>query len=136
MTGTAFTYPQQKQPATDAETDLWRSLAQCVGFFNGDTSWQRLLVLSISFHHANLRLPDPVERVLSLMVMTPRLHGIHHSVDPELRNSNWSSGLTLWDRLHRTYRTEPRLVLRLGVEGVPPARELGASLVAPLSEPK
>ncbi|RPH71824.1 MAG: sterol desaturase family protein [Myxococcaceae bacterium] len=96
--------------------------------------WQRLLVLSISFHHSNLRLPDPMEHVLSLVVMTPRLHGIHHSVDPELRNSNWSSGLTLWDRLHRTYRTEPRLVIRLGVEGVPPARELGASLVAPLSE--
>lgn len=98
--------------------------------------WQRLLVLSISFHHSNLRLPDPVERVLSLVVMTPRLHGIHHSADAELRDSNWSSGLTLWDRLHRTYRTEPRLVIRLGVEGLPPARELGASLVAPLWEPK
>jgi sterol desaturase/sphingolipid hydroxylase (fatty acid hydroxylase superfamily) len=95
--------------------------------------WQRLLLLSISFHHSNLRLPESVDRFLSLLVMTPRLHGIHHSVDAELRNSNWSSGLTLWDRLHRTYRTEPRLATWLGVEGVPHARELGLSLAAPLS---
>ena len=94
--------------------------------------WQRLLLLSISFHHSNLRLPESVERVLRVVVMTPRLHGIHHSVHDELRDSNWSSGLTLWDRLHRTYRTDPRLVTRLGVEGVPPARELGRSLAVPL----
>lgn len=92
--------------------------------------WQRLLVLSISFHHSNLRMPDAVERLLSLLVMTPRLHGIHHSVHRELRDSNWSSGLTLWDRLHRTYRTEPWLVTRLGVEGLPPAPHFLKSLKA------
>jgi len=95
--------------------------------------WQRLLVISISFHHSNLRLPEPMDHALGWVVMTPRLHGIHHSIRPELRDSNWSSGLTLWDRLHRTYRTEPRVVTRLGVEGVPPARELGRSLSAPLA---
>ena len=95
--------------------------------------WQYLLVLSISFHHSNLRLPDAVERVLSAVVMTPRLHGIHHSIDRELRDSNWSSGLTLWDRLHRTYRTEPQVVIRLGVKGLPSARELRSSLMIPLA---
>ena len=94
--------------------------------------WQRLLMLSIAFHHSNLRLPEAVERVLQVLVMTPRLHGIHHSVEQELRDSNWSSGLTVWDRLHRTYREEPRLVIERGVEGVPPAREAGRSLAAAL----
>lgn len=89
--------------------------------------WQRLLVLSISFHHSNLRLPDAVERVLRVVAMTPRLHGIHHSIHLELRDSNWSSGLTLWDRLHGTYRTEPQVVTRLGVEELSPARDLGRS---------
>jgi sterol desaturase/sphingolipid hydroxylase (fatty acid hydroxylase superfamily) len=93
--------------------------------------WQRLMVVSICFHHSNLRLPDAVERLLRVVVMTPRLHGIHHSIHRELRDSNWSSGLTLWDRLHRTYRTEPWLVTRLGVEGLSPARELGSSLALP-----
>ena len=97
--------------------------------------WQRLLDISISFHHSNLGLPESMDRVLGWMVMTPRLHGIHHAIWPELRDSNWSSGLTLWDRLHRTFRTEPRVVTRLGVEGVPPAGELGRSLSAPLAQP-
>jgi sterol desaturase/sphingolipid hydroxylase (fatty acid hydroxylase superfamily) len=93
--------------------------------------WQRLMVVSICFHHSNLHLPDAVERLLRVVVMTPRLHGIHHSIHRELRDSNWSSGLTLWDRLHRTYRTEPWLVTRLGVGGLSPARELGSSLALP-----
>ena len=42
--------------------------------------WQRLLVISISFHHSNLRLPEPMDRALGWVVMTPRLHGIHHSI--------------------------------------------------------
>ncbi|HZX42914.1 MAG TPA: sterol desaturase family protein [Myxococcaceae bacterium] len=95
--------------------------------------WQGLLVLSISFHHSNLRLPLPVERAIRTLLVTPRLHGIHHSVHRELRDSNWSSGLTLWDRLHRTYRTEPVEVTQLGVEGVPPARTPRRALGAPFA---
>jgi sterol desaturase/sphingolipid hydroxylase (fatty acid hydroxylase superfamily) len=68
--------------------------------------WQRLLLLSILFHHSNVRLPEGLERVLSTWVMTPRLHGIHHSVEPAERSSNWSSGLTLWDWLHGTLRRD------------------------------
>jgi sterol desaturase/sphingolipid hydroxylase (fatty acid hydroxylase superfamily) len=68
--------------------------------------YQRLLMLSIMFHHSNVKLPIRLERWLSLVITTPRLHGIHHSiVDAEL-NSNWSSGLSLWDMLHGTFRTD------------------------------
>lgn len=66
--------------------------------------WQRLLMLSILFHHSNVRLPIGVERWLGHLVVTPRLHGIHHSIVEEETNSNWSSGLTLWDRLHGTLK--------------------------------
>ncbi len=66
--------------------------------------YQLLLMLSVMFHHSNVRLPAAVERWLSRFIMTPRLHGIHHSVVSDEVNSNWSSGLTIWDRLHRTLR--------------------------------
>lgn len=66
--------------------------------------YQQLLMLSVMFHHSNVRLPAAVERWLSRFIMTPRLHGIHHSVVRDEVNSNWSSGLTIWDRLHRTLR--------------------------------
>lgn len=70
--------------------------------------WQQAVIVSILFHHSNLELPLWIERPLSRIVMTPRLHGIHHADREEIRDSNWSSGLTVWDRLHGTLRTDLR----------------------------
>ena len=66
--------------------------------------WQKLTLAEVLFHHSNVRLPRNAERALSLFVVTPRLHGVHHSVAREERDSNFSSGLTLWDRWHGTAR--------------------------------
>jgi sterol desaturase/sphingolipid hydroxylase (fatty acid hydroxylase superfamily) len=66
--------------------------------------WQTFLFTSILFHHSNVELPERMERRLSWIIMTPRLHGIHHQARRESTNSNWSSGLTIWDFLHGTYR--------------------------------
>lgn len=66
--------------------------------------WQTLLFASILFHHSNVRLPVAFERVLSFLIATPRLHGIHHQASPAQSNSNWSSGLALWDLIHGTRR--------------------------------
>lgn len=67
--------------------------------------WQTFLFSCILFHHANIRLPLTWERRVARILVTPRLHGIHHSIVPEEVNSNWSSGLTIWDWLHGTLRT-------------------------------
>jgi len=66
--------------------------------------WQTLTLLEVMFHHSNVELPVEVERWLCRLVMTPRLHGIHHSIVPEETDSNWSSGLTVWDWLHGTLK--------------------------------
>jgi sterol desaturase/sphingolipid hydroxylase (fatty acid hydroxylase superfamily) len=66
--------------------------------------WQAILFAAILFHHANLRLPRGFEAVLVRFIVTPRMHGIHHSARPGETNSNWSSILTVWDFLHRTFR--------------------------------
>ncbi len=80
--------------------------------------WQMFLFLCILFHHANIRLPLGWERRLAMVVVTPRMHGIHHSVAPEEVNSNWSSGLTVWDWLHGTLRTSvPQDSIVIGVPG-------------------
>lgn len=81
-------------------------------------SWQVFLFLCILFHHSNVRLPLTFERRLARILITPRLHGIHHSIAPQEVNSNGSSGLSVWDLLHRTLRTEtPQDALTLGVRG-------------------
>jgi sterol desaturase/sphingolipid hydroxylase (fatty acid hydroxylase superfamily) len=79
-------------------------------------AWQRLTGISVMFHHSNVRLPVRLERWLAHVVMTPRLHGIHHSIVREEQDSNWSSGLTVWDRLHGTYRANvPQASIAMGV---------------------
>lgn len=78
--------------------------------------WSTLTIIEVLFHHSNVQLPLRVERWLNLIVVTPRMHGIHHSIVKDEMNSNWSSGLTIWDRLHRTLRLDiPQQKIRIGV---------------------
>lgn len=66
--------------------------------------WQGILFGAILFHHSNIRLPRRFEALLARIVVTPRMHGIHHSAREDETNSNWSSILSVWDLLHRTFR--------------------------------
>src|SRR5262249_19945041 len=51
------------------------------------------------FQHSNVRLPIRLERLLNKVLVTPRMHGIHHSqVRPET-NSNFGVVFPFWDRL-------------------------------------
>jgi sterol desaturase/sphingolipid hydroxylase (fatty acid hydroxylase superfamily) len=54
------------------------------------------------FHHSNLRLPIRLERWLNKILVTPRMHGIHHSQVQRETNSNFGVVLRWWDRLHNT----------------------------------
>ncbi len=78
--------------------------------------WQSALVVFILFHHSNVRLSPQTERRLSLFLVTPRMHEIHHSNIEDESNSNWSSGLSFWDRLHGTLRLDvPSEQITIGV---------------------
>ena len=64
------------------------------------------------------------------------MHGIHHSVREGEVNSNWSSGLALWDRLHGTLRLEvPQESIEIGVASFEqPARaRLAEMLILPFT---
>jgi sterol desaturase/sphingolipid hydroxylase (fatty acid hydroxylase superfamily) len=79
-------------------------------------TWQTCVFLSIMFHHSNVKLPISFERWLNRLIVTPRMHGIHHSVVQQETNSNWSSGLTIWDWLHGTLRLNvPQDQVTIGV---------------------
>jgi len=98
------------------------------------SAWQSLLFLSIMFHHSNVRLPLEIERRLNAFVVTPRMHGIHHSTVKEETNSNWSSGLTVWDWLHGTLRLDvPQDAIVIGVPAYRDPSEVG--LVSMLALP-
>ncbi|HJQ40309.1 MAG TPA: sterol desaturase family protein [Thermoanaerobaculia bacterium] len=78
--------------------------------------WQTILFASILFHHSNLRFPLALERVLVRFLVTPRMHGIHHSNYLNETNSNWSSLLSWWDYAHRTMHLDvPQSEVVIGV---------------------
>ncbi|HEX6201393.1 MAG TPA: sterol desaturase family protein [Thermoanaerobaculia bacterium] len=78
--------------------------------------WQTLVVVEILFHHSNVELPAEVERRLAWVIVTPRMHGIHHSIVREEADSNWSNLLSVWDRLHGTLRLDvPQDEVTIGV---------------------
>jgi sterol desaturase/sphingolipid hydroxylase (fatty acid hydroxylase superfamily) len=97
--------------------------------------WQQLTLAEVLFHHSNVRLPREVERWLARIVVTPRLHGLHHSVIRAERDSNYSSGLTLWDRLHGTGNFDlDRDDVTIGLPDRPHELTLEATLALPFRQ--
>lgn len=56
------------------------------------------------FHHSNIKLPFHFEKALNKLFVTPRMHGIHHSIIKREADSNFSIIFSFWDRLHKTVR--------------------------------
>jgi sterol desaturase/sphingolipid hydroxylase (fatty acid hydroxylase superfamily) len=74
--------------------------------------------LGTLFHHSNARLPLFIERALNKLLVTPRMHGIHHSDIREENNSNFGVVFPWWDRLHGTLRLNvPQAEVTIGIPG-------------------
>jgi sterol desaturase/sphingolipid hydroxylase (fatty acid hydroxylase superfamily) len=79
------------------------------------------------FNHGNIRLPLALDRWLRLLVVTPDMHRVHHSIYPGETNSNFGFNLPWWDRLLGTYRAQPRDGhdgMTIGIEQFRDPREL------------
>lgn len=59
------------------------------------------------FNHANLRLPRWLDKTLRLVLVTPDMHRVHHSVIERETNSNYGFCLPWWDRMLGTYNDQP-----------------------------
>ncbi len=88
--------------------------------------WQVWFALCVMFHHSNVRLPLRWERLLHRLLVTPRMHAVHHSKIEAETNSNWSSGLTCWDWLHGTLRLNVQQEkIEIGLPAFPDVQALG-----------
>jgi sterol desaturase/sphingolipid hydroxylase (fatty acid hydroxylase superfamily) len=77
------------------------------------------------FHHSNWRLPLCLERILNRVIVTPRMHGIHHSIVERETNSNWGTIFCWWDKLHGTLRRDiPQDAITIGVAAYREENEL------------
>lgn len=96
--------------------------------------WQTALMLNIFFHHSNIKIPLKIENQIQKIITTPKLHGIHHSDKQNEMDSNWSSGLIFWDKLHGTYKDGiPPEEITIGVKNFNKPSEV--TLVKMLSNP-
>ena len=71
------------------------------------------------FNHANLGIPPALERWLRLLLVTPDMHRIHHSIEHHEHNRNFGFNLSCWDRLFGSYCARPgagqqQMILGLG----------------------
>jgi sterol desaturase/sphingolipid hydroxylase (fatty acid hydroxylase superfamily) len=69
-------------------------------------------------HHSNIKLPLKLEYYLNKAIVTPRMHGVHHSAVKDETNSNYSVVFSWWDRLHKTLVLNvPQSAINIGVPG-------------------
>ena len=59
------------------------------------------------FNHSNIFIPLKLDRLIRLLIVTPDMHRVHHSVILRETDSNYGFTLSWWDRLLGTYRAQP-----------------------------
>lgn len=64
---------------------------------------QTVIFAATFWHHADIRLKSPVDRALAQVIVTPRVHRLHHHPERHTHDSNYGEVLILWDRLFRTF---------------------------------
>lgn len=86
--------------------------------------YETIFACCTMFHHSNLHLPLQLERLLNKIIVSPRMHGIHHSVVKGETNSNYSVVFRFWDWLHRTLVLNIRQSsINIGVPGYQEAED-------------
>ena len=96
--------------------------------------YEAVLLPVAMFHHANVAISEPIDRVLRLVIVTPRMHWVHHSRWQPETDSNFSAVLSIWDRLFGSYRwrRDPHTI-DFGLDGYDDdrSRSLPGMLAAP-----
>lgn len=77
--------------------------------------YELILQPVILFHHSNIALPDLLDRMMRVAVVSPNMHRVHHSDIPAETNSNYASIFSFWDRIWGTYRQREVASIRYGL---------------------
>lgn len=100
--------------------------------------YEALALPIILFHHSNIRLPSRIDRRLRWLIVTPWMHFVHHSRWQPETDSNYSSFLSVWDRIFGSFRLrEKPQEIALGLDRWQEHewRRLPGMLAAPFRKP-
>jgi sterol desaturase/sphingolipid hydroxylase (fatty acid hydroxylase superfamily) len=68
-----------------------------------------MLNASAMFNHSNINIPERIDKIIRLFIVTPDMHRVHHSIEQRETDANYGFQLSIWDRLFATYIPEPAL---------------------------
>ena len=71
-------------------------------------TFEILLNGSSMFNHANIKIPNQIDKFLRLLIVTPDMHRIHHSSDRIEHDTNFGFALSIWDHIFLTYKSYPK----------------------------
>lgn len=78
------------------------------GFPPGAVLVFEVLLNAVSmFNHANVYMPALIDRIIRLLIVTPDMHRVHHSIIRDESNTNFGFNLSVWDRIFGTYQAQP-----------------------------
>jgi sterol desaturase/sphingolipid hydroxylase (fatty acid hydroxylase superfamily) len=101
---------------------VWRGLFFFMGIFVAGAPmyavmiFQTLLVAATGFTHANIRLPERVDRLLSFVLVSPNMHKVHHHWKQPYTDTNYGAVFSIWDRLLGTFSTLDPKEIRYGLD--------------------
>lgn len=78
--------------------------------------YQTLVILSTAFTHANIRLPGWLDRGLSILLISPDMHKVHHHWKQPYTDSNYGAVFSIWDRLLGTFRRLDKKEIQYGLD--------------------
>lgn len=98
-----------------------------------------LLNATSMFNHSNVAFNSRLDKIIRLFIVTPDMHRVHHSVDAQEHNRNFSFNFPWWDRLFGTYLEQPAADhknMKIGIEGFGDKKSINAFslLVQPLKK--
>jgi sterol desaturase/sphingolipid hydroxylase (fatty acid hydroxylase superfamily) len=80
--------------------------------------FETLVTVAAIFHHSNIKLTGRLEKMLSLIIVTPSIHWVHHHAKRSDTDANYSTILSIWDRLFGSVALGIRRPdMLIGVEG-------------------
>lgn len=82
------------------------------------------------FNHSNIRIPLAIDKVIRLLLVTPDMHRVHHSVIQTETDSNYGFSISIWDRLFNSYTAQPQqghIDMKIGLTEYQHREDVGVS---------
>jgi len=78
--------------------------------------YQGLSVVLSQFNHANIKLPQMANKLLSAIIVTPNMHHIHHHYKLPQTDTNYGNIFSIWDRIFGTFTVMPQEKIKYGID--------------------